>query len=113
MFAMRLRLQAEKCDFGDSMEDNIKDQIIEKCLSTKMRRESLKLGDTNLDKVLKSAKIFEAIELQSKTFDHTDTNKYRPTENVNKIEWKSNSKHNATSSQQIECSRCGYTGHRR
>lgn len=111
MFAMRLRLQAEKCDFGDTIEDNIKDQIIEKCLSTKMRRELLKLGDTNLDKVLRSAKIFEAIEEQSKTFDHSD--KHGPMENVNKIEWKSNFKQNTTNKhQQIECSRCGYTGHR-
>lgn len=112
MFAMRLRLQAEKCEFGDSMQDNIKDQIIEKCVSTKMRRELLKLGDANLDKVLKSARIFEAIEEQSKTFEHTETNKYHPIENVNKIEWKSNFKQNAPHKQQIECSRCGYTGHR-
>lgn len=112
MFAMRLRLQAEKCEFGDTIEDNIKDQIIEKCSSGKMRRDLLKLGDAKLDKVLKAAKIFEATEEQSKTFDHTDTNKYRTFENVNKIEWKPSHKQNTAQKQQIECSRCGYTGHR-
>lgn len=39
MFAMRLRTQAEKCGFGESLEDNVKDQIIEKCTSAKLRRE--------------------------------------------------------------------------
>lgn len=113
IFAMRLRVQAEKCDFGESIEDNIKDQIIEKCLSTKMRRELLKLGDTNLDKVLRTAKIAEAIEEQSKTFDQSETSKYNGSEDVNKIEWKSNPKQNNWSNkQQIECTRCGYTNHR-
>lgn len=31
VFAMRLRKQAERCDFGDRFEEHIKDQLIEKC----------------------------------------------------------------------------------
>lgn len=73
IFTMRLRTQADKCDFGDAMEDNVKDQIIEKCSSSRLRRELLKLGDAKLDKVLKTAKIFEAIDEQSKTIDPSDT----------------------------------------
>lgn len=69
IFVMRLRTQADKCDFGDALEDNVIDQIIEKCLSSKLRRELLKLGDAPLEQVLKAAKIFEAIEEQSKTFE--------------------------------------------
>lgn len=110
IFAMRLRAQADKCDFGDTIEYNIKDQIIEKCLSSKLRRDLLKLGDATLENVLKSAKIFEAIEEQSKTFDQSESHKYNPNEGVNKIEWNSTSK--STTKQQIECTRCGYTGHR-
>lgn len=112
MFAMRLRSQAERCEFGDNLEENIKDQIIEKCLSTKLRRELLKLGDTNLDKVLKAAKIFEAIEEQSKTFDPSESNKSAVETGVNKIDSKSNFKRNQMQTQtQTDCSRCGYTGH--
>lgn len=111
IFAMRLRVQAEKCEFGDSMEDNIKDQIIEKCVSAKLRRELLKLGDTNLDKILMTAKVFEAISEQSKTFDHGDVDKNGQSIHVNKIESKWNRKPNVTLTQ-IECNRCGFTGHR-
>lgn len=110
LFAMRLRTQADKCDFGDSIESNIKDQIIEKCLSAKLRRDLLKLGDANLDKVLKTAKIFEAIQEQSKTFDQPNTNQSVMNENVNKIDSKTFKTNNL--SKQIECSRCGYAGHR-
>lgn len=109
IFAMRLRTQADKCDFGDTMESNIKDQIIEKCASAKLRRDLLKLGDANLDKVLKSAKIFEAIEEQSKTFDQPNSNQSFSNENVNKIDSKI---FKPNMSKQIECTRCGYTGHR-
>lgn len=110
IFAMRLRVQAEKCEFGESLEENIKDQIIEKCLSNKLRRELLKLGDASLDKVLKAAKISEAIDEQSKTFDHDDVDKIGLNDNINKIDSKPNFKPNAYN--QIECSRCGFTGHR-
>lgn len=110
IFAMRLRVQAEKCEFGTALEENIKDQIIEKCLSTKLRRELLKLGEVSLDKILKQAKIFEAIEEQSKTFDQPNTDKAGFGDRVNKIDVKPNFKSN--SDKGIECSRCGYTGHR-
>lgn len=110
IFAMRLRVQAEKCEFGEALEDNVKDQIIEKCLSSKLRRELLKLGDTGLDKVLKTAKIFESIEEQSQTFNHPNADKIGSNDNVNKIDSKPNFKSNAY--KQIDCSRCGFTGHR-
>lgn len=112
IFTMRLRTQADKCDFGEAMEDNVKDQIIEKCSSSRLRRELLKLGDAKLDKVLKTAKIFEAIEEQSKTFDPSDSKPFGE-EIVNKIESKAPFKGFASQKdKQIECSRCGFTGHR-
>lgn len=111
IFAMRLRTQADKCDFGNTCDDNIKDQIIEKCLSTKLRRELLKLGDTaKLEQVLRSAKIFEAIEETSKTFDDGRSNTSTD-EKVNKIDSKATFKRNETPKQN-ECTRCGFQGHR-
>lgn len=110
IFAMRLRTQADKCEFGVTLEGNIKDQIIEKCASSKLRRELLKLGDADLDKVLKGTKIFEAIEEQTKTFDQSNSNQSVLSESVNQIDSKS-SKPNYMA-KQIECTRRGYTGHR-
>lgn len=112
IFVMRLRTRADKCDFGDTLEDNVKDQIIEKCLSPKLRRELLKLGDAPLDKVLKAAKIFEAIEEQSKTFEPNEMQSPKD-ESVNKVDSKPLSKPSwATKDKQVECTRCGFVGHR-
>lgn len=33
MFLMRLREQAERCNFGDNLDDNIRDQITSGCFS--------------------------------------------------------------------------------
>lgn len=41
VFAIRLQTQAERCNFDDKIEENIKDQIIEKCRCARMRREML------------------------------------------------------------------------
>lgn len=114
IFAMRLRTQAEKCDFGNTLDDNIKDQIIEKCVSTKLRRELLKLGDNvKMEQVMKAAKIFEAIEETSKTFDPDSALPRFSAENVNKIDSKGVFKRNfSTKDKQIECTRCGFNGHR-
>lgn len=38
-FTIRLRVQAERCGFGDRMEENIKDQIIQNCQSATLRRD--------------------------------------------------------------------------
>nr|XP_029732539.1 uncharacterized protein LOC115268569 [Aedes albopictus] len=36
-FTIRLRVQAERCGFGDRVEENIKDQIIQNCQSATLR----------------------------------------------------------------------------
>lgn len=113
IFAMKLRTQAEKCDFGDLIEDHIKDQIIEKCLSTKLRRELLKIGDAKLDHVLKTAKIFETIEEQSKTFDQNGQKPPTTVEGISKIDSKSSFRQNTNAKDKtVECTRCGFMGHR-
>ncbi|XP_055916386.1 uncharacterized protein LOC129949139 [Eupeodes corollae] len=112
IFVMRLRIQSEKCDFGEAAEDNVKDQIIEKCFSAKLRRELLKLGDCKLDNILRSAKVFEAIEEQCKTFDSSVNTNNQLSENVNTIDSKAIFKTNRANDNKIECTRCGYAGHR-
>lgn len=109
-FTIRLRLQADRCDFGDTLEDNIKDQIIQNCRSTALRRELLKKENPNLDEIIRIAKVFETVAEQEKSFAN-DTDQRQPrTEEVHKIEvktpsWRSND------SKRKECGRCGYTGH--
>lgn len=116
-FAMRLRTQAERCNFGDRIDECIKDQIIEKCRSPKMRREMLKHGDSNLENVLKIAKTFELISKQERAFakaDPTQTISTNTTADINKIsvERKSWPKRKQPFDGAGECSRCGFTSHR-
>lgn len=109
LFAMRLRKQAERCNFGDNFEDNVKDQLIEKCSSSKLRRKLLSLADANLDTVLREAKAFEAVQEQGKVFDDKKIDQNKLNE-VNKIEIRRKPVPN--NMKNVTCHRCGYTGHR-
>lgn len=74
-FTIRLRTQAERCGFGDKMDLNIKDQIIQNCQSAALRRDLLKRGDAGLEKVLRVAKIFETVAQQEKSFASSSDSK--------------------------------------
>ena len=43
-FFMKLREKADCCEFGETVDENIRDQVIEKCLSNRLRRKLLKRG---------------------------------------------------------------------
>lgn len=63
-FVVRLRNQAGKCKFSCS-EENLIDQIVEKCSSSELRKKILTLGDTvTLDKVIIEANTLEAVGYQ-------------------------------------------------
>ncbi|XP_065080271.1 uncharacterized protein LOC135703086 [Ochlerotatus camptorhynchus] len=111
-FTVRLRVQAERCGFGDKVEENVKDQIIENCQSAALRRDLLKRGDADLQEVLRVSKIFETVALQEKSFTRGEMLKPQISE-VNRIEVKpSYGKRNRfTDSVRVECHRCGYFGH--
>lgn len=109
-FTVKLRVQAERCNFGDKIEENIKDKIIEKCQSVDLRRELLKKGDASLDEVLQIAKVFETVAQQEKSFAVGEIPKPLITE-VNKIEAKSSYGKRFVGVERVECHRCGYFGH--
>lgn len=110
LFAMRLRKQADRCGFEEKCEEHVKDQLIEKCTSAALRRKLLALGDANLETVLREAKAFEAVQEHSKALD--DEKVEQPKEiDVNKIDFRQKPYTN-TNNKQVECHRCGYTGHR-
>lgn len=115
-FAMRLRAQAERCSFGGNADEHIKDQLIEKCLSPKLRIDMLRCGDANLEKILNTAMNFEAIEEQRKAFEGTASQTNNTPSEVNKIEDKATAVESkqppSFDDKQMECTRCGFTGHR-
>lgn len=115
IYAMRLRTQAERCEFGKQLESNIKDQITEGCTSSLLRRKILERGDDDFDAVLKMAKVIEAVSEQQKTFDrHGNQPKTSESaEEVNKIDFRTKS-NRSTRNQNFDggCSRCGHGSHK-
>lgn len=115
MFMMRLREQADRCDFEDQLDENLRDQVISGCYSDLLRRKILERGSQNLDKIIEMARIREAVAKQQKSF----TSKVVPgtkEENVCKIE----SERKFSTRQSVRsnsdfigmCGRCGLRGHK-
>lgn len=117
-FVMRLRPQAEHCNFGENVDEHIKDQIIEKCRAPAMRREMLKHGDCDLEGILKIAKTFELVAKQEKVFAKAEpsapSTSIATALDVNKIgvEKKDMFKRKRFTGNATGCPRCGFANHR-
>lgn len=113
-FTIRLRVQAERCGFGDRVDENIKDQIIQNCQSATLRRDLLKRGDVSLEEVLSMAKIHETVAQQEKSFANGDAMKPH-TSDVNQVNvtpsYGKRQRQETAEPKQFECHRCGYVGH--
>lgn len=115
LFAMRLRTQAERCEFGEQLESNVKDQLTEGCSSSLLRRKILERGDDDFDAILKLAKVIEAVSVQQKSFDRQDdqTKATQSNEEVNKIAEKQKfGRATARQNGSGGCGRCGHNGHK-
>lgn len=98
-FLIRLRHQSTKCKFT-SENENLIDQITEKCTSPELRKRILMLGDSvTLDKIISEANIIEAVERQLTEF----SGKPNPSTGINKIDTKRSF---------TECTRCGSKNHK-
>ena len=66
-FVCRLRQRSVSCDFGEQEDDYIRDQVIDKCCSSHMRRKFLeKEGTLTLEDLLRIARSQEAVDRQMK-----------------------------------------------
>lgn len=117
-FVMRLRTQAERCEFDTSQDENIKDQITCGCYSDSLRRKILERGDINLDAIMKIARIAEAVVEQQKEFSNGSKNDNKENSEMTEvckignrpIVGNRNNFNKAHGS--MECARCGWKGHR-
>lgn len=121
-FVMRLREQAERCDFNEQEEESIKDQVTGGCSSNLLRRKILERGERTLDEILSQARILEVVEKQQKSFEGRDEDVPK-TETIDtkennssevckigtgqKFTWRNREQTNRNS----ECGRCGRNGH--
>ena len=63
-YVTRLRTLAKSCEFPD-VDDELVDQVIEKCYSKKLRKRLLKERDLTLDKLLEISLIIESADRQA------------------------------------------------
>ena len=117
-FVSRLRQQAAKCSFADS-DENILDQLIEKCDGSRVRSKLLEEGnDLTLEKAISLARTLESVAAQERDIS-SQQDAGPSTERTLRVEstWKdrqakSKGKPQAKKPQHAkQCSRCGLEGH--
>ncbi|XP_048774395.2 uncharacterized protein K02A2.6-like [Ostrea edulis] len=110
-FVTRLRKLAVTCEF-EKPDDNIRDQIVEKCKSSKLRKRLLKEKELTLKNAMDIARAGEIVDEQadrfkgSETFSNSDVNTVRPSVNHPKRYGSEKS-----SERDVTCFRCGRKGH--
>ena len=104
-FVTRLFQLAETCDFGTTKEEQIRDQLIDKCRSHDLRKKLLAVtsGKLTLQKARDIARSMEAAESQARLIESDSKS-----ENVNVLE----DLHSGSRRRKKEnCYRCGLVGH--
>ena len=109
-YIIRLKQQAEVCEFGDSLNDQLKDQVIDKCVSFQLKTKLLEKGRTlTLDQLRRIATAMETADKQARSMEGMRDLR------INKVENRqTNRPHTPRRKQaasQIKCFRCGRTGH--
>ena len=70
-FMVRLRKQARHCNFGESLSDNLRDQLIEKLTDFELKRKPLEHRNITLEDALNKARAWEAAGRQATTMTRT------------------------------------------
>ena len=108
-FVCRLRQRAINCEFGENENDYIRDQVIDRCYSSKLRRKFLeKEGALTLDDLLRIARSQEAVDRQLKQYG-TDQVNNQLSDQVNAVGDKSDGK--TRSGKGKKCFSCDQEGH--
>lgn len=108
-FVVRLRNQAGKCKFT-CPDENLIDQIVERCLSSELRKKILTLGDSvTLDKIIIEANTLEAVGYQLEGYGHSK-NLTSNSSDINAINNRF-TKPRFGKSGDAKCGRCGHAIH--
>ena len=108
-FVCRLRQRAINCEFGGNEGDYIRDQVIDKCYLSKLRRKFLeKEGALTLDDLLRIVRSQEAVDRQLTQYS-TDQVNNQLTDHVNAVGDKSDG--NPRSGKGKKCFSCDQEGH--
>lgn len=69
MFVIRLREQADRCNFGDELDGNIREQITTGCYSDILRGRILEKNHLDLNQIIRMAQISEMVLKQKERFE--------------------------------------------
>lgn len=106
-FVTRLLQKADFCDFGDKRDENIRDQVIEKCSSNRLRTKLLERGTTlTLQQLQTIARSMEASATQAENMAGS-----QPSHEVNKVQHKYVKNKVKKDSSGKKCYRCGKHDH--
>lgn len=107
-FVCRLRQKALSCDFA-SADEQIRDQVIEKCADSRLRRKFLEKNNLVLRDLLATAQAHEAVETQLKGMSIAECNYVKK---VNKNEQSKMSRSDKPDKKiKSRCYRCDKEGH--
>ena len=84
-FVTRLRKLTLYCEYGDSTEEQIRDQVIATCNSTKLRRKLLTESDLTLEKVLQIGQSMEQAQHHLSTIEQKSTPSTSETSNQEEL----------------------------
>ena len=113
-FIVRLRHQAENCSFGDDFNEQIRDQVIDKCKSSALRKKLLEKGqDLKLEDVQQMARAMEVVEIQSKNMELSSLDRVNLLQcsHQNRSRYVGKLGKDGLSSESKSCFRCGREGH--
>ncbi|CAB4037087.1 Transposon Tf2-6 poly, partial [Paramuricea clavata] len=119
-FVTRLRTLAKTCQFDTSLDEMIRDQVIEKCASNALRRRLLREQELTLNNLLSIARSFEladrqALEIEQKFESSTHLNSIERNRDFQQPRRNSAKRHRAKDVQcpalDKTCRRCGKSGH--
>ena len=127
LYVTRLKKLTIHCEYGDATQNEIRDQVIAKCRSSKLRKRLLQEPDLILDKVLTIGKLMEQSDHQTKKIEQqnsarsltdkmkesfSDLNKVRPSKYQHKSKQARNTRDHNCSQQRQQCGRCGMNNHK-
>ncbi|XP_070550073.1 uncharacterized protein [Ptychodera flava] len=113
-FVTRLKQAVKDCDYGDQSDKQIRDQVVENCRSTELRRKLLEKGKAlTLTQVLEISSAYEAVQIQLEGMAAKS-----PFSSINRVQGNSTEKkqfYRGASTQNKKpsgnCYRCSRTGH--
>ena len=112
-YVTRLRQLAATCDYGPAVDEQIRDQVIAACSSSKLRKRLLAEPELTLQKCITIGQTLESAHHHTKEIESTSSKGANDEQYLNFLKWQNQKAGNARKrgKSKISCGRCGAKGH--